>query len=298
MNRSSEVGLDRRAIRRSFERAAHHYDAAAILQREIGDRLISRLEFIRLTPTRILDVGCGTGHVTRALHRLHRRAHLVGVDIAPSMVRIARCAMNRFLPWRLGERFHRIRFATADATRLPFSDRSFDLVVSNLALQWCEPDRFFAECRRVLRPGGLLLFTSFGPDTLTELRAAWGKVDRNIHVHDFSDMHDLGDALVHARFADPVMDAERLTVTYAGVEDLMRDLKGIGAHNAASSRAAGLTGKLRFARFRSEYESNRRADGLLPATFEVVYGHAWMPESLSGAGVTTVPVESLQRRRP
>jgi malonyl-CoA O-methyltransferase len=144
--------------------------------------------------------------------------------------------------------------------------------------------------------GGLLLFSTFGPDTLKELRAAWQAADDGVHVHDFTDMHDLGDALVRARFADPVMDVERLTLTYSDVEGVLQDLKAIGAHNAARERPRALTGKARFARFRAAYEGFRNSDGRLPASHEVVYGHAWAP--LARTGETHVPFTAIKRRTP
>lgn len=267
--------LDKRAVRAAFDRAAAGYDAAAVLQREIGERLLARLDYVRLAPQRVLDLGCGTGFALPALARRYRDATLLGLDVAPAMTRAARGRCQPRWPFGLGARFSRCRFVTADAEALPVADRSVDLVFSNLALQWCDPQRVFAECRRVLRPGGLLLFASFGPDTLKELRAAWTAVDRETHVHAFTDMHDLGDALLQSGLADPVMDMEPLTLTYADVGAVLRDLKGVGAHNLAAGRPATLTGKSRFARFQAAYEQFRRADGRIPATYEVVYGHAW-----------------------
>ncbi len=259
--------LDKRQVRRAFARAARSYDAAAVLQRTIGERLIQRLEIVKLQPQRILDAGAGTGYCTRLLTRRYRRAEVIAVDIAQPLLSTARQQRG----W-----FSRSRYVGGDIERLPFADDGFDLVISNLSLQWCDPARAFGELLRVLRPGGLLMFTSFGPDTLIELRRAWAAVDRAAHVHGFIDMHDLGDALVHAGFAEPVMDVEHYTLTYAEVADVMRDLKAIGAHNADRERARGLTGKRRFERFIAAYETARR-DGRIPATYEAVYGHAWAP---------------------
>lgn len=287
--------LDRRAVRGAFARAAQTYDANAVLQREIGTRLLARLEYIRLQPSRILDLGCGTGYTAALLRRRYPRAGLVGLDLALPMVHTARRRLRPALPFGFGRR--PAQFINADAEALPLADRSVDLVCSNLTLQWCDPDAVFRECRRVLRPGGLFVFTTFGPDTLKELRDAWRAADAGVHVHDFIDMHDLGDALVRARFADPVMDVEPVTLTYGEVGGLLRDLKGIGAHNAASDRPAGLMGKTRYARFRNRYESFRRSDGRLPASYEVIYGHAWVSSPSSAPNESVVPLTAIGRRR-
>jgi malonyl-CoA O-methyltransferase len=162
----------------------------------------------------------------------------------------------------------------ADAERLPFAAGSVDLVFSNLALQWCDPARAFGEAARVLRVGGLLIFSTLGPDTLKEMRAAFAAADPEPHVNTFVDMHDLGDALVHAGFADPVMEMEILTLEYDSLDRLVADVRGIGASNALPGRSRGLGGRGRWKRAEAAYERFRR-DGILPATYEVVYGHAW-----------------------
>jgi malonyl-CoA O-methyltransferase len=164
----------------------------------------------------------------------------------------------------------------ADAERLPLADGSVDLILSNLMLQWCNPDHVFAEFRRVLAPHGLLSFTTLGPDTLRELRSAWREVDSRTHVNQFIDMHDIGDALVRGGFASPVLDVERYTLTYLDVRRVAADLKATGAHNATMGRARGLTGRRQFAALQAAYEGFRQ-DGRLPATYEVVFGHAWTP---------------------
>ena len=291
--------LDKKSVRNAFTRAAARYDAAAVLQREIADRLLERLDYMRIVPQRILDLGCGTGYAIDLLRRRYPDAQLVGLDLAHAMTSAARRRLQSRWPFGLGRHLSRSRFINADAEALPFSEHSFDLVFSNLALQWCDPDAVFRECRRVLRPGGLLLFTTFGPDTLKELRAAWQAVDPAPHVHAFIDMHDLGDALVRARFADPVMDVEPLTLTYADVPGVLRDLKAIGAHNAAAARATTLTGKAHFASFVQAYEVFRRADNLIPASYETVYGHAWAPQAGLASppdGTAVINMDQLRRR--
>ena len=273
---SDPFALDKRLARRSFERAAATYDAAAVLQNEICGRMLARLDYIRLDPALILDAGSGTGNALDGLLERYPRARAVALDLALAMARRSRSRR----PWwkRLldGGRA-RVAAVCGDIERLPLAPGSAGMVWSNLALQWiAEPKQAFAELHRVLVPGGLLLFSSFGPDTLKELRAAFAGVDRHTHVHRFMDMHDVGDRLIECGFADPVMDMEVVTLAYGDVRALMRDLKAIGARNATRGRRGGLAGKSLLEQVARNYESHRR-EGKLPATFEVVYGHAWKP---------------------
>ena len=275
--------IDKRRVRRAFDRAAAAYDEAAVLQHEVRARLLERLDYIRLSPGRILDAGTGTGHASEALLRRYPKARVVSLDLAFSMLQLAR---------RRGRWLRRPLVVNADIQRLPFHDASFDLIFSNLTLQWCDDlDAVFAELRRVLAPEGLLLFTSFGPDTLRELRACWSAVDGATHVNRFIDMHDVGDALVRSGFADPVMDMENLVVTYREARQLMRDLKQIGAANAMVGRARTLTSPARLRAVESAYEKFRAADGLLPATYEVIYGHAWAPRAPAPRKAPGKPLE-------
>ncbi len=277
-------------MRRSFERASAGYDRAAVLQSDVRQRLLARLEYVKLAPKVVVDAGCGTGHASRELKRLFPRALVVALDIAPGMLRIA----ARQRGWL--RRFERV---CADAQRMPFADRSVDLVYSNLMLQWCDDlDAVFAEFARVLKPGGLLTFSTFGPDTLKELRAAWASVDDHTHVHRFIDMHDIGDALVRTGLSEPVLDVEPFTLTYKDAFGLMRDLKAIGAHNASAGRAPGLTGRGRLEAMSAAYERYRSA-GQLPATYEVVYGQAWGSAARQGgatSGEIRIPADSIGLR--
>ncbi len=268
------AALDKRLMRRAFEKAAAGYDAAAVLQHEVCRRMLSRLDFVALQPAAILDAGCGTGNVIAALRARYPRAALYALDIAAGMVRQARARA----PWWQRVVGRAVAPVCGDIEALPLRAAAVDLVWSNLALQWVnEPPRAFAELRRVLAPGGLLMFSTFGPDTLKELRAAYAGADRYTHVNRFIDMHDLGDMLVHAGFADPVMDMEYITLTYADARAVMRDLKAIGAHNVTAGRRPGMTARATLAAAERNYEAFRR-DGKLPATFEVIYGHAWVAQ--------------------
>jgi len=285
--------IERREVRRAFGRAASDYDAAAELQQRVRGELLERLDLVRIEPVAVLDLGAGTGHAALGLKRRYPKAQVVALDLAESMLREA---------GRRQTLLRRFRRVCADAACLPFRSGSFDIVFSNLMLQWCnEPDRVFAECRRVLRPGGLLSFATFGPDTLIELRRAWAAVDDHVHVSRFIDMHDLGDALIRAGLAEPVMDVERHVLDYVEVRELMRELKAIGAHNASIGRSRGLTGKGALARMIAGYETFRR-DGRVPATYEVVFGHAWAPVTeprsrRAPPGETRVPISQVGGRR-
>lgn len=260
--------LDTVAVRRDFDRASTTYDESAVLQRQVRQLLLDRLDWIRLTPEVVVDLGCGTGHAARALAARWPAARVLAVDSAAGMLREAA---------RLGGAAPGGELLRADARSLPLPAASVDLVFSNLMLQWCdEPGIVFAECLRVLRPGGLLMFTTFGPGTLAELRAAWRAADDYVHVSDFVDLHDLGDELLRRGFAAPVLDVERCTLTYADLRGLMCDLKAIGAQNASAGRPRGLTGRHRLQAVATAYEQYRR-DGLLPASYEVVFGQAWAP---------------------
>ena len=261
---------DKRAVRRSFERAAKTYDRNNGLQCEVGLRLLKHLDPIRIAPDRIVDLGCGTGTFFEPLRERFPRARVIGIDIAQPMLQVA----ARRQSWLRRLAGAGPRLVCADAERVPLASASVPFVFSNLALQWTRPPAVFAEAARVLSTGGLFMFSTFGPDTLKELRDAFAGVDGHEHVNSFVDMHDLGDELVHAGFADPVMEMEVITLEYACVEKVARDLKAIGAHNSLPGRPRGLAGRERWRRVIERYESHRR-NGILPATYEVIYGHAW-----------------------
>ncbi len=286
-----EFYLDPHWVRRSFDRASSTYDAAAAVQAEIRTRLLERLDIVRLEPTAVLDLGAGTGHASRDLKRRYPSAQVVALDSSLSMLRESagqQRFLRRFLP------------VCADAHSLPLRSQSFDLVLSNLVLEWChDPDAVFAEAARVLRPKGLFTFTTLGPDTLKEVRDLWRGVDPFTHVHRFIDMHDFGDALLRAGFAEPVMDTERLTVTYSTLTALLAEIRGSGARNLAQGRPRGLTGRARGAVVRARSEELIRNDALR-ISVEVVHGHAWSMGERASRRVgdeVRVPIERLRARR-
>ncbi|HEY7642675.1 MAG TPA: malonyl-ACP O-methyltransferase BioC [Steroidobacteraceae bacterium] len=286
-----EFFLDPRAVRRSFDRAARSYDAAAAVQGEIRKRLLERLDIVKLAPAAILDLGAGTGWASRELKRRYPSAKVVALDLSLPMLRASarhQSLLRRFAP------------VCADAHRLPLRTGSVDLVLSNLLLEWChDPDAVFAEVARVLRPKGLFTFATVGPDTLKELRELWRGVDAATHVHRFIDMHDFGDALLRAGFAEPVMDTERLTVTYPSLTALHDELRASGARNVAHGRRRGLTSPGRSAAVQVRSEALLR-NGSLSVSVEVIHGHAWAPaerKSRRAGDEVRVPLEALRTRR-
>jgi malonyl-CoA O-methyltransferase len=283
--------LDRRRVAQSFDRASVTYDGAAALQSTVRAELLGRLEHLKLTPRVVLDLGAGTGHATQALKRLYPRALVVAVDLAPGMLAEAGHRLrlrDRVLGGRFGHPFARVG---GDACRLPFASGSVDLVFSNLMLQWCdEPDIAFAEIGRALAPGAPFVFSTFGPDTLRELRSAWSAVDPHPHVNPFIDMHDLGEALVRGGYAEPVLDVDRHRLAYPDAPTLMRELKAIGAHNALQARPRGLTGRRHFAAVLAAYDAYRQPDGRLPATWEVIHCTTFAPASRESVAFSVAPM--------
>jgi malonyl-CoA O-methyltransferase len=286
-------------VARSFGNAAAKYDDVAVLQRQTGDELLDRLSLVTLQPKCILDLGVGTGRNLNLLAKRYPEAQLLALDIAPAMLQQARqhyqkaTGIKRWLSFA-----KRPYYLAGDAELLPLADNSVDLVFANLALQWCDPRISFAEIQRILRPDGLLMFTTLGPDTLRELRQSWAKVDDYPHVNMFYDMHDVGEAMMAAGLAEPVLDTDRYTLTYDTAMALMKDLKILGARNVNSGRRKGLTGKDTIKHVADAYEQFRR-DNLLPATYEVVYGHAWggQLKQQKLEGEIRIPISQIQRRK-
>lgn len=261
------AGLDPGQIRHAFSRAAASYEAHAVLQAEVGKRLREQLDERDFSPQRVLDVGCGPGIGASALRERWPQAQIIALDLALPMLHLAASR----------DEAASLSCVAGDAQALPLAAASVDLVHANLCLQWCDdPGLALAEFRRVLRPEGVLVFSTFGPDTLHELRSAFASVDAAPHVSRFIDMHDIGDGLLASGFRDPVMEREDFVLTYADLRSLMRELRAIGATNADAQRSRSLMGKTHLARVIEAYEVFRR-DGVLPATWEVIYALALAP---------------------
>lgn len=300
------VLFDPTHVRRAFSRSAPRYDSAAALQREVGDRLGESLDYFSLDPARaaltpavVLDVGTGTGRMAALMQSRWPKARVLALDLAmPMLQTLPRTRGLR----RMFDRTHAPVPVCADARALPVADGSVDVLLSNLCLQWVEDlPAVFAGFRRVLKPGGLLLVSTFGPETLVELREAFADADASPHVSAFASIAQFGDALVVSGFRDPVLDRDVFVQPYADLPSLMRELRTLGATNAMATRRRTLTGRARFARAAEAYEPMRR-EGMLPATWEVLYAHAWAPEPgtpirLGGIDEVRVPVSAIPVRR-
>ena len=273
--------FDAKQVRRAFSRSAAGYDAAARLQHAVEARLLESLDYLddpalkREAPRRVLDLGCGTGRASLAMQKRWPKAQVVA---------------RRPLP------------VCADARALPLAEASVDVLFSNLCLQWVEDlDALFAGFRRVLKPHGLLLVSTFGPETLWELREAFARADAAPHVSPFADIAGFGDALVRAGFHQPVLDREELTTHYPDLASLMRELRAIGATNALASRRHTLTGRARFTVAADAYETHRDGAGL-PATWETITAMAWAPEAGTplregDVEVASIPLSRIPIRR-
>ncbi|MCD7100345.1 malonyl-ACP O-methyltransferase BioC [Stenotrophomonas sp. MMGLT7] len=282
-------------IRRAFSRAAPGYAAAAVLQQEVRKRLLESLDYLDdRVPQVLLDVGSGPGHASAMLKKRWPKAQVIALDLALPMLREARKQAGWWKP------FARV---CADARALPLAEHSVDVIFSNLCLQWVEDlPAVLAGFRRVLRPGGLLLCSTFGPDTLIELREAFAQADDVPHVSRFAPIAQFGDALMLAGFRDPVLDRDLFTLTYPDLTALMRELRAIGATNALANRRHTLTGRGRFAAASAAYEPLRRPDGTLPSSWEVIYAQAWAPAPGApireqGQEIASMPVSAIPIRR-
>ena len=288
--KSSRPVYDSRRLQRIFDRRAATFDEVAFLPREIAQRMRERLEYIKVSPASVLDAGCGAGDDLPGLHERFPEAPVFGTDLSHAMLTRALrhdagdTSWRRFLPASLGKALgaRGPRFAQADFSALPFVAGGFEFIWSNLALHWhSRPDLVFPEWQRVLKVGGLLMFSTLGPDTLKELRGAYAEVEAAHgvpsvkHVIDFVDMHDLGDMLVESGFEIPVMDQETITITYKSPQSLLADVRRWGAYPFQRGADTNPAARRLHKALLGALEALRRADGTLPLTFEVIYGHAW-----------------------
>ena len=284
--------INKQRLRDDFSRAAGSYDAAAVVQHAICDRVLERLETLKLRPRLILDIGVGTGRSLEGLQSRFPDSAIIACDIALPM--LMRCRRQREYTGML---------VCNDAERLPFANASIDLIFSTSTFQWCaDLDLVLSECGRVLSSDGTLIFSTFGPDTLWQLRNSWTQIDDLDHVHDFIDMHHIGDALLTAQFSDPVVDMEVVTIQYKSLRQLLRDLKDTGSRGkfdtSTSKTASGLTSKKKYQSLVKAYEQYRQENGLLPASYEVIYGYA--RKSTAGyrpkqRDEVTIPAASVKR---
>jgi malonyl-CoA O-methyltransferase len=290
-------------VQRQFDGRAARFEAASAVVREVGRRLFERLDDIRHDALAVLDLGCGSGEQRDALLARFADATWIGVDLSYAMLARGhpeQSLMTRWLPLSLRARSHALR-ACANADQLPLAEGSIDCVFSNLMLNWHPaPQRVFPEMARVLREGGLLLFSSLGPDTLRELRQACGAAMPQAQPMPFVDMHDLGDMMLEAGFASPVTDSETIRLTYASARELLAEVRGLGG-NPRDDRPRALPSGRQARRLLAELESQRDADGRIGLTFEITYGIGWRaPPRAPVSGTTTISVETLRsqlRRR-
>lgn len=295
--------FDSRQIRRRFARAAATYDAAAAVQKIAEQRLLDSLDYLddpalqRQPPQRVLDLGCGTGSASRIMQKRWPKAQVISMDLALPMLERTRTGSKRWNPFAQAP-----LPVCADARTIPLADGTVDVIFSNLCLQWVDAlGQVLNSFRRVLKPQGLLLFSTFGPETLWELREAFAQADDAPHVSAFVDVAGVGDALIDAGFFQPVVDRDEEVRHHPDLPALMRELRALGATNALHNRRASLTGRGRFAAAAQAYEAQRTPDGL-PATFEIISAMAWAPEHGApiregGVDLVTVPVASIPIRR-
>ena len=276
------------SVRRTFDRVASRYDEHAALEQEVAARLMERLEFTRLSPQRIVDLGCGTGQACVELKNRFSEAEVIGLDSSRSMLMQLQQRSGVHGPQKA---------VCADMSALPLADQSSDLLFSNLAMLWCpDPIAVFAELRRVLAPGGMLLFSSFGPGTFRELGSAGSEADGIAQSEDFADILQLGDALMAAGFSQPVMDTERITVSYPDIDSLIGELDATGSFSLLQAGSSLTATKLRLEDVCEPY----RVEGRYPVTYEIVFGAAFGPDEgqplkTPQGDVVTFSVESLRK---
>ncbi|HEY3698931.1 MAG TPA: malonyl-ACP O-methyltransferase BioC [Spongiibacteraceae bacterium] len=262
---------EKKAVANSFGRAASSYDGAAELQRQVATNLLAQSEFGERG--NVLDLGCGTGVISEHLARSH---NVIALDLAEGMLDFARArdsgTKTHNAATEIDNSETAIHWLCADAENLPLADVSIDAIFSSLALQWCENlGAVFVEIERVLRDGGSVWISTLGPETLTELRAAWHAVDAHIHVNQFAARDEIEAALRRTNLTVLSWREENIVMRYRELRELTHELKALGAHNVNSGRPDGLTSRTRLQRFSAAYDARRDAQGLLPATYQVWY---------------------------
>ena len=256
----------KQSVKTAFGNAVNTYDDSAVIQSEILIRLLAKLKLMTVDVNALLDLGSGTGGAQNELQTLFGEQTYFSLDIALPMLEFAnkQTAVNVHSS------------VCADAEALPYKSEVFDVVFSASTLQWCNDIAgVFTDCLRILRPNGLFIFSLFGPDTLQELRQSFAQVDSHPRVKSFVDMHVLGDQLLQSGYYSPVMETEKLTVEYSDPMQLLRDLKSTGATNKLQTRPRGLLTKRQIDAVLYEYQKFRLPNGKYPASYEVIYGHAW-----------------------
>lgn len=274
----------------AFNQHAAEYDTVAKVQNEIGERLFERLDYLKITPRYVLDLGCGTGIFTARLKKKYPNAHIIALDLSTQMLIQSRKKQRLWRKWPL---------INADMSALPFANGVFDLVFANQVIHWANPlSSVFSELNRVMNVNGCLMFSTLGPDTFKELKSAWASVDKYAHVNSFIDMHDYGDMLLAEQFLDPVMDMEHLTVHYQPLSQLTQALKAQGVRNINAGRRKGLMGRSAWQAFELGYQAWLTPHNKYPLTYEVVYGHAWRgePKQIRDGMDTFIPISEIKRR--
>lgn len=281
---------DKQLIAKSFNKIAANYDEVSLLQQEVALRLVERLDYIKLQPDIIVELGAGTGHCTQLIKDRYPNAKIIAIDIAINMLRYA----NK-------KSINNLNSVCADAFHLPLKNNSVDLIISNMMLPWCNDLKsLFQECHRVLKPEKLLLFATVGPDTLKELRLSWAAVDNYQHVNSFVDMHDIGDALIQAHFQDPVMDVENIQLIYPNVNLILKDLKMMGSQNLNAHKRQSLMSQINLSKLLSAYSQYQLDSEQYPVTCEIIYGHAWGTNVVANEyskqdGTVSVPLQQLRQ---
>lgn len=250
------------AVCKAFNRKASTYKEHALMQKEVGKRMLERLTYFKIEPKRILDLGCGNSYFSSQLQVLYPKAIVVGVDFAFHML-IKTKAQSPFI-------------CCANILQLPFEAESFDFIFSNQVIHWVDPySELLQEMHRILSPGGCFLFSTLGPNSFQELNQAWAQADRFVHAHDFPDMHDVGDELMKQSFLDPVMDRDEIIIHYSSVNTLLKSLQAQGISNVHPLRNKGLTTPRTYRKFVKTYEQCATIKGLIPLSYEIIQGHAW-----------------------